>query len=266
MNFAYFGLKRMPFSKEINTDNFYNSYDQKEAIARLNYIKQYRGIFLLTGEPGGGKTSILRQFVAGLNPQSHECCYTPHATVSRSEIYKQLTSLLNLDTRGSKSGLFKRIQDGIWEKYRHQGITPCIILDESHLMDHMTMQELVLLTNFEMDSKLPFILILSGQPTLKDYLKRRNLEALNQRITLRYHVGGLSFEETREYVIHHLKLAGRSEDDPLFDENCYEMIHQLSLGLPRKIGQICLSSMTYAQIKKEERVTTEIIHSAGIEL
>ena len=261
MDYAYFGLKKMPFNKEIATKDFFPSYDLKEAAARLNYIKQYRGIFLLTGEPGGGKTSILRKFVEGLNPQNHECNYTPHATVSKTEIYRQMNALLQLTPRQSKGTMFRQIQEVILDKYRNRGITPCFILDESHLMDQSTLQELIILTNFEMDSKLPFILILAGQPSLKELLKRRNLEALNQRITLKYHAAGLGMDETKDYVLHHLKLAGRT--DPLFEENCFEMIHQLGLGLPRKIGNLCLNAMTYAQHKGIDVINPEIIHQTS---
>lgn len=261
MDYAYFGFKKMPFDKELSSQELFTTYDQKESLARLNYIKQHRGIFLLTGEPGGGKTSILRSFVDSLNPQCHECCYTPHATISASEIYRQINTLLNLRPVSRKSQLFEQAQRAIWDKYRHQGITPCFILDECHLMGHETLQELVLLTNFEMDSKVPFILILSGQPPLKDMLKRRNLEALSQRINLRYHVAGLSEEESREYICYHLKLAGR--DDPLFEENCFEMIHQLGLGLPRRIGNLCKDAMIYAQMKKSQKITAEMVHEAS---
>lgn len=261
MDYAYFGFKRMPFSKELKCHEFFESYDQKEAMARLSYIKQHRGIFLLTGEPGGGKTSILRKFVDSLNPQCHECCYTPHATISGNEIYRQMNALLKLRPVARKSQLFAQVQEGIWDKYRHQGITPCFILDECHLMGQETLQELVILTNFEMDSKVPFILILAGQPNLKDILKRRNLEALSQRINLRYHVGGLSQEESKNYIHHHLKLAGRK--DPLFEENCFDVIHQLGLGLPRKMGNICKDAMIYAQFKGSQSITAEMIHKAG---
>lgn len=264
MNYAYFGMKRMPFSKEIDTLDLFKSYDQKEALARLNFVRQNRGIFLLTGEPGGGKTTLLRKFVGELNPQSHENCYTPHATINRNEVYRQMSSLLRLKPSARKSLMFKQIQEAIWDKYRHQGITPCFILDECHLMDYQTLQELVLITNFEMDSRVPFILVLAGQPPLKEMLKRRSLEALNQRISLRYHMAGLSQEETRSYILHHLKLAGR--DDPLFEESTFEMIHQLGLGLPRKIGNIAQSAMTFAELKGERSITTEIVHqcAAGV--
>lgn len=264
MNFAYFGLKGCPFSKEIKSSNFFPSYDVKEVTSRLSYIKQHRGIFLLTGEPGGGKTFALRKFVEDLNPQLHQCCYTPHATVSRSEVYRQFNSLLSLNPRMSKSALFEQIQTSIWHKYKNQGITPCFILDECHLMDQQTLQEMILITNFEMDSKVPFILILSGQPMLKELLKRRSLEALNQRISLKYHMGGLSVEETRSYIIHHLKLVGRT--DPLFEEPTFEMIHQLGLGLPRKIGNICLNAMTYAEYKNLKTIDVEVIHQSAMEI
>ncbi len=89
----------------------------------------------------------------------------------------------------------------------------------------------VLLTNFNMDSELPFILLLLGQPDLRETLKRRIHEPLNQRIVLRYHMAGLDQEETRQFVLHGLKVAGRA--DPLFEENTFELLHRLSLGLPR---------------------------------
>jgi type II secretory pathway predicted ATPase ExeA len=118
----------------------------------------------------------------------------------------------------------------VLELFDNQGKTPCFILDEAHLMDHDTLQELILITNFQMDSKVPFILVLIGQPDLREKLKRRMHEPLNQRITLRYHMAGLSLEEARSYILHHLKIAGRT--DPLFDEQAIEVIHQLSLVLP----------------------------------
>jgi type II secretory pathway predicted ATPase ExeA len=264
MNYAYFGLKQMPFSKEIDSKDLFKSYDIKEAFSRLNYIKQHRGIFLLTGEPGGGKTSAIRKFVDDLSPQSYQCCYTPHSTVSRMEVYRQFNSLLCLQNKVAKNVLFEQIQNAIWDKYRHQGITPCFILDECHLMDQNTLQELVIITNFKMDSRVPFILILCGQPYLKDILKRRALESLNQRITLKYHMAGLSLEETRSYILHHLQLAGRKE--PLFEEGTVDIIHQLSLGLPRKVGSICIDAMIYAEMKQLKTINNEVIHQASIGL
>lgn len=258
---AYFGFKKRPFAKEIKPENLFESYDIRETKARLAYIRQHRGIFLLTGEPGSGKTSILRHFVGSLNPQTYHHCYTPHATVSRAELYRQINSLLRLSSRMHKSILFAQIQQAILELYEAQGKVTCLLLDECHLMDHQTLQELIMLTNFEMDSKVPFILVLIGQPDLKDKLKRRMHEPLNQRIALRYHMAGLSFEESREYILHHLRLAGRK--DPLFEENAFEVVHQLSLGLPRRVGNLCQAAMALAITEKKQSIDGELVLKAS---
>jgi type II secretory pathway predicted ATPase ExeA len=261
---AYFGFKKSPFSKELRVDQMIDTYDVREASSRLAYTKQHRGLLLLTGEPGSGKTSVLRKFVDGLNPQTHLHCYTPHATVSRTEFYRQLNQLLRLPSRMKKSDLFEQIQRAVTELFENQGKTPCFILDEAHLMDHETLTELILITNFQMDSKVPFILVLIGQPDLRDKLKRRMHEPLNQRITLRYHMAGLSPEETRSYLHHHLKVAGRT--DPLFDEPSIEVINQLSLGLPRKINNLARASMMVAMNQKKMQVDPDCViqASAGI--
>lgn len=257
----YFGFKKYPFSKDLKPQQIFESYDIREASSRLGLIKQNRGIFLLTGEPGSGKTTLLRKFVDSLNPQTHLHCYTPHATVSRAELYRQINALLRLPPKIHKSLLFEQIQKNILDLYDHQGKVTCLLLDEAHLMDHQTLQELILITNFSMDSKVPFILILLGQPDLRETLKRRLHEPLNQRITLRYHMAGLNPEETRSFILHGLKIAGRA--DPLFEENAFEIIHQLALGLPRKIGNLCVAAMTTAMVKKLQIVDADTVLQAS---
>jgi type II secretory pathway predicted ATPase ExeA len=150
----------------------------------------------------------------------------------------------------------------VTELHVNHGKTPVIILDEAHLMDHDTLQELILITNFEMDSKVPFLLVLIGQPDLREKLKRRMHEPLNQRITLRYHMAGVTTdEEARDYVLHHLKLAGRT--DPLFEEQAIPMIRQLGQGLPRKMGNIAVAAMTLAMAKKCQSVSADLVVKAS---
>jgi type II secretory pathway predicted ATPase ExeA len=261
---AYFGLKKLPFVKDIKCDQMFETFDTREANARLNYVRQNRGIILLTGEPGSGKTSVLRKFVDGLNPQTHQHCYTPHMTISRSELYRQLNLLLKLPPKMRKTDLFEQIQRAILEMHENAGKTPVIILDEMQMADHQTIQELVPITNFQMDSKVPFILVLIGQPEFREMLKRRIHEPLNQRITLRYHMAGLNPDETPPFIRHSLKIAGRS--DPIFEENSFEVIHQLSHGLPRKVGNLCMAAMTLAMTKKKQTVDADCVvqASAGI--
>jgi len=259
---AYFGFKRQPFIKDLQTTQMYQSFDSKEASTRLQILKQQRGIFCLTGEPGAGKTSVLRKFVDDLNPQTHVHCYTPLATVNRNDLYRQLNHLLKLPPKVRKTDLFQQIQRGIQDLHEGQGKTPVIILDEAHLIDHETLQELILITNFQMDSKLPFLLVLIGQPELRDRLKRPMHEPLNQRITLRYHMAGLtSDEEARDYILHHLKVAGRS--DPLFEEPAYAILRQLAQGLPRKIGNLASSAMTLAMVNRVQNISADCVVQAA---
>lgn len=259
---AYFGLKRPPFPKELRTDQMYETFDHREALARLQILKQNRGLFCLTGEPGAGKTSVLRKFVDGLNPQTHIHCYTPHATVNRSDLYRQLNLLLKLPTRVRKTDLFEQIQRGILDLYDHQGKTPVFILDEAHLIEHQTLQETILITNFQMDSRVPFLLVFIGQADFRETLKRRIHEPLNQRISLKYHMAGISTDdETKEYVLHHLKLAGRT--DPLFEDQAFSMLCQLGQGLPRKIGNLAVAAMTLAMSKKSQFVSADQIVKAS---
>jgi type II secretory pathway predicted ATPase ExeA len=261
---GYYGFKKLPFPKDIKTDHLFESLDIKEAGARLAYLKQYRGVFCLTGEPGSGKTSMLRRFVDSLPPSQYLHCYTPHVTISRSEVYRQLNQMLRLPHKSKKSDLFAQIQKSILDQYQNQGKVTCIILDECQLMDHATLQELVLLTNFEMDSSLPFLLLLIGQPEFKETLNRAIHEPLKQRISVRYHMSGLSVEETKDYITQHMKVAGRT--DQLFDQSAVIVIHQLAHGLPRKIGKLCLAAMNLGMTRGARVIDGDLILQVATEV
>lgn len=257
MELAYFGLKKRPFSSEVPESELFPSFDMRESFTRLNHIKQHRGIFLLTGEPGGGKTSLLRKFVTELNPQVYHHGYTPHASVTRSDFYRQLSHLLGQSSKSRKSDLFLQVQQAILDFYDHQGKVPCLILDECQLMDTLTLREIALITNFEMDSRMPLILILVGQPEFRETLKRAIHEPLAQRVSLSYHMAGLEEGEAELFISHALKTAGRKE--PLFTKKACQIIHQLSNGLPRKVGNLCRDSMMAAMSQNLKTIDEQIV-------
>lgn len=121
-----------------------------------------------------------------------------------------------------------------------------MILDEAHLLEASQLEELRLLSNSDMDSRSPFSLLLVGQPQLKHKLHLATYQALEQRITLKYSMPPMTYEETRNYVSHHLSICGRS--DTLFSDDALGLIHQSARGLPRSVNNYCRQSLiaTYA--------------------
>jgi len=254
---AWFGLKRFPFDKNIKPSDALDTEPLKECLARLEYIKRRGGILLLTGDPGVGKTLVLRRYVQGLNENLFKTYYTPLSTLSRSDILYHLNRMLGLPHRLSKSAVYSQIQKTLLESKEQLGKTVLLIIDEAHLLQTGPLEELRLLTNFKMDSYDPFILVLSGQSDLRRVMEFAVMEPFNQRIAIRYHMPGLSPDQSKLYVTHHLKLAGAKE--PVLDEKALEAVHEISFGIPRKIGAVTEQALTYAMFDHKRTVTPEIV-------
>ena len=254
---AWFGLKRFPFDKNIKPSDALDTEPLKECLARLDYIKRRGGILLLTGDPGVGKTLVLRRYVQSLNENLFKTYYTPLSTLSRSDILYHLNRMLGLPHRLSKSAVYSQIQKTLLESKEQLGKTVLLIIDEAHLLQTGPLEELRLLTNFKMDSYDPFILVLSGQSDLRRVMEFAVMEPFNQRIAIRYHMPGLSSDQSKLYVTHHLKLAGAKE--PILDEKALEAVHEISFGIPRKIGAVTEQALTYAMFDHKRTVTPEIV-------
>lgn len=168
---TFYSLSQIPFSKEIATSDAFSSSQLQEATSALKYIQSTRGIGLITGEPGAGKTFALRAFKDSLNPSLYYPVYFQLSTGNVMDFYRGLTYELGETPKYQKVQLFRQIQTGIQSMSKDRKITPVIILDGMHLAKDAFLQDIALLFNFEMDSLNPYVLILSGMPHLKIKLR-----------------------------------------------------------------------------------------------
>ena len=260
---ARFGLKRKPFAKDISPSDLYRWPGLEELTARLEMAKAARGIMLLTGEPGTGKTVALRAFAHSLNKEHYLCVYLPLATVTVLDAYVQLNRALGGSEARSKSRLFAEIQHCIAE-LTNQGKQPVIIFDEADMLRSALFDELRILLNFEMDSVDPLLLILSGQPQLLAKLALRIHLPFRQRVAMRYRMPSMDEEQTRAYVEHQLRLAGRKQR--LFTDEAMMQLFVQSGGVPRVIRNLANTAMLTAALAAKDIVELDDVIAASREV
>lgn len=268
---AFYNFKTLPFRKDIAGEEIFLSAAGKEMLQRLEYMKQNRGIMLVTGFPGTGKTLHIRAFVEKLNANHYKCFYLPLSTVSTSEFYRQLAVALSAEDYWKKSQLFQSIQRAIKQYVSNNKKVPIIIFDEAHLLKNENFYELQIISNFNMDSLDPALFILVGQPHLRERLLSPIHQAFNQRITLKFCLTPFSREETQEYIKHHLQLAGRNsknsnDNEPIFNQSAIDAIHRNASGTPRIINTLALKCLTLGALEKKEVLTEEDVYAAYKEL
>jgi len=254
----FFGLKYNPFGKEVDISNVYESEDMKELNSRFKYIQTTRGMFLLVGEPGMGKSTALRKFSAELNPGLYKPCYFSLSTVTVMDFYRGLLMSLGEIPSHKKVTMFQQIQQAIMSLYYNRKITPVIMLDEVQMLSNGILEELRLLFNFKMDSENPFILILSGQSQIRNKLQLAVNAPLKQCISIKYVMQGLKLEELPDYIGSRLKSAGLSEN--IFTQSAMEAIHSISKGIPRLVNSLATASLMYACSVKQNIIDEEIVY------
>jgi len=260
----FFALKYNPFEKSIPTSALFESNDTTELTGRLKYLLETKGIGLVTGEPGSGKSTTIRKFADGLNPSFHRPCYIALTTLTVMDFYKSLAISLGESPAYKKISLFHQIQDAINTSYYERKITPVLILDEFHLASNTILEDISLLFNFDYDSKTPYVLILMGQSALRGKLQLNIHLSLRQRLLIKYSMSGMSSEETSCYLESLLKSAGASE--PLFTQSASRQIHASTNGFPRPVNNLATICLMIAAAKRLHQVDEEVVFLAQKEL
>ncbi|MDP3971529.1 MAG: AAA family ATPase [Candidatus Nanopelagicales bacterium] len=246
---SFFGFTRTPFRRDLAPAMLHRHSGHNEAVARIRWCISETALAVITGEVGAGKTVALRAALAELDTSRHTVIYLPNPAVGARGIHAAVVTSLGGVPRFHTAALIAQTMDHLAAEKHERGRDVILAVDEAHLLNTDQLEQLRLLTNSEMDSVAPFTGLLLGQPTLRRRIKLGAFAALDQRIMLRYALPGMTQAETRDYLSHHLKLAGRG--DQLFSDDAANLIHQTSRGLPRAVNNLALQALvaTYAANK-----------------
>lgn len=257
---AFYSLVTAPFQKELSVSAFFSSQTFSEALARLDYLKTTRGLGVLVGEPGAGKTSVLRYFASKLNPALYKVIYFPLSTGTVMDFYRGLAFGVGEEPCFRKVDLFRQIQKAVMDLFHDKKIVPVFILDEMQLANNKFLDDLSILFNFSMDSENPFVLILAGLPHFMDKLTYTHNQPLAQRVVMRYKMNALSKDEVRKYVNHHMEIAGAKHE--IFSDSAIEAIASHSRGFPRLINNLAISALLYGYQHELEVIDDECVLKA----
>ncbi|HEY2960683.1 MAG TPA: AAA family ATPase [Actinomycetota bacterium] len=241
---AHYGFSRIPFGRDLAPSMLHRHRTHAEAVARISWLIGERALGVVTGEVGAGKTVAARAAIASLDPVRHTVIYLANPMVGERGLYTHIVRSLGATPRFHKANVILQATELLTAEDHERARTPILVVDEAHLLGCEQLEEIRMLTNHDLDTRSPFACLLLGQPMLRQRIKLGVMAALDQRIGLRYHLDGMTLEETASYLRHHLQLAGRS--DTLFNDDAIALIHQTSRGIPRATNNLATHSLLAA--------------------
>lgn len=256
----HFGFTRHPFGKEIEPEELFSSAAGQELEVRLAHLIEMRGIGLITGESGSGKTCACRKVVSALHAGLFRVVYVSHSTGNVMDVYKTIAWEMGLPTERSRAALYRQIRGEVTRLCTEARVRPVLIVDEAHHLRPDVLEDLRLLTNYQMDAENRLCLLLVGQAELRRRLGMAVYEALSQRIVVRFHLGGLGRDELPMYLTHLLRRAGT--ELPLFEPAAQEALFVATQGLPRKVNLLGHHALLAAALARAKSVTAEHVQAA----
>ena len=256
----HFGLMHYPFGKTLEPDELYDSKAMRQAAARLQHLVELRGIGLITGEPGRGKTTACRKLIDALHEGLFRVFYVPLSTGKVMDAYKSIAWEMGLPTELSRAACYRVIRAEVTRLCAETKRTPILIVDEAHHLRNDVLEDLRLLTNYELDSVNRLCLLFVGLVEIRRRLSMAVHESLEQRIVLKHHMEALERDELEAYLKHHIKRAGC--ELPLFLPEAQEALYQATTGLPRRVNRLAHYALIAAASARAKSVTAAHLEAA----
>ena len=264
MYLEFYGLKELPFALTPDPRFIYFTPSHTEAMANLHYgIESGKGLIVVTGEVGTGKTTILRWMMQRLDRTVLVAyIFNPRMTVAEFYQYVSSPRLLDVPRWESKSELLLRLGE-VLESRHARGLRTVLIVDEAHGLSTAVLEEIRLLSNFESDTAKQLQIVLTGQPELREVLNRQELRQLKQRVALRCEIKPLpNIEETERYVTSRLLVAGAERTD-IFTESAVDFVFRCSNGIPRLVNNLCDNALLAGYAAGAEQIGRDIIEEVA---
>lgn len=257
---THFALRSAPFTKEVADADLWLPTSKQAIVDELVDALATRESLVLTGEPGVGKTCVLRALRHRVGQTSGlRLTYCHNATLGRRDFYRQLCLALGLTPSATAAAVFYAVSTHVQELGRDR-VYPVFLLDEAHLLHQDTLDHLHILLNYEWDSRALLSLILVGLPELHDRISLRRNRSLFSRIHRRLSIEALSPDDTREYLAIRLKAVDCDRD--LFTSDAIGMLHEAATGSLREIDRIATAALRAAARRKRKLVERDAVARA----
>lgn len=247
----HFGLTHAPFDKAVGDEDLWLPPSKEGLVGELCDAIEARRWALLTGEPGAGKTCVLRAVRHRLPPERYRLTYCHNSTLGRRDFYRQVCHALGLNPRATAAALFNAITAHVTE-LRTERVHPVLIVDEAHLLGQDILDHLHILGNYEWDSAPLLTIVLVGLPELAEQLALRRNRSLFSRIPRRMRVTALEPDDTADYLRTRLRRAGC--DREIFATDAIALIHEAAGGLLRDLDRLAEASLRHAAHHKAKLV------------
>lgn len=256
MHLDHFVLASEPFSKEIDDKDLWLPPSRRPLIDDLVEAVEARESVSVVGEPGVGKTCVLRALRHALPTDRFRLTYCHNATLGRRDFYRQLCLALGLSPSATAAAVFYAIATQV-EDYARERVHPVFVLDEAHLLHQDVLDHLHILLNYAWDSKALLSLVLVGLSDFDERLRVRRNRSLYSRLHRRFHIEPVSPEDTAEYIRLRLERAGSSRE--LFASDAVALLHEATQGNLRDIDRIATACLRAAARKKRKVADRDVV-------
>jgi general secretion pathway protein A len=257
---SYFALQERPFDLTANPRFLFLASGHREALSNLQFgIEANKGITLLVGEAGTGKTTLIRAAIEQQRGSHTRTVYLSNPTLTRTEFYEFLASGFGLSREAAQSKTtFLQELEGSLRRRKSAGWLTALIVDEAQSLPHELLEEIRLLANLETVTEKLLPVVLTGQPELAERLNEADLRQLKQRVALRCTLPPFDLRETAAYVAKRLRIAG-GDSASVFTREAVEAIYGGSHGIARTISVICDNALISGFALQRRPVDADVI-------
>jgi general secretion pathway protein A len=263
---SFYGLSDKPFQLNPDPSFYYGSKEHRRAMAYLDYgLHKNEGFIVVTGEVGAGKTTVVRNLLSKLDPEKVVAAQVVTTQLNADDTLRMVAASFGLRvTNMSKSEMLLSIEAFLL-KLSLQGKRGLLIVDEAQNLTPQAVEELRMLSNYQLETHALLQSFLVGQPEFRRMLESPDLLQLRQRVIAGCHIGPLDREETRAYIEHRLKHVGW-QNDPSFEPDAYETIFEAAEGIPRRINTVCDRLLLSGYLAGKHVITTDDVKEAAREI
>ncbi len=266
MYLEFFKLKEFPFRLTPDSDFIYMSGAHSRAKAYMDYsVWNREGFVVITGEIGSGKTTLIQKLLSELD-ENVLVAKIFQTQLDEVEFLQSVLVEFGLNPFNAKKvELIDMLNTFLIDNFL-QLKQLLLIVDDAHNLSMKVLEEIRMLSGLETRKEKVLHVILVGQPSLNDILDASEMEQLLQRVRLRYHIKSLSESDTRDYILHRLRVAGAEEAENIFMPDTFPIIYKYTGGLPRLINTLCDTALTCGFADNEHTVSMSVLNTAIEEL